>query len=63
MQRSAEQIFVIFQRLHPKDEIEGRGIGLALCKKIVDNPYGIIFAESEKNKGAGFHLILPLKRG
>lgn len=62
-QKFAEQIFVIFQRLHRKDEIEGTGIGLALCKKIVDNHYGTIFARSEENEGASFHLILPVKRG
>jgi light-regulated signal transduction histidine kinase (bacteriophytochrome) len=62
-QKFAEQIFVIFQRLHGKDEIEGTGIGLALCKKIVDNHYGTIFARGEENKGASFHLVLPVKRG
>lgn len=57
----AEQIFEIFQRLHGKDDYEGTGIGLALCKKIAENHRGLIFAQSSENKGAAFHLILPVE--
>ncbi len=55
----SEQIFAIFQRLHGKQSYGGTGIGLALCKKIVENHYGIIFAEGEVNSGATFTIILP----
>lgn len=59
-QKHAEQIFTIFQRLNPKEKFEGTGIGLALCKKIVDNHHGLISAESEPGKGTTFKVILPL---
>ena len=55
----AEQIFIIFQRLNDKQEFPGTGIGLALCRKIVINHNGEIFAESTEGKGATFHVILP----
>lgn len=55
----AEQIFIIFQRLNDTHDFPGTGIGLALCRKIVDNHNGVIFAESKENKGAAFHVILP----
>jgi len=58
----ADQIFVIFQRLHDKKKYEGTGIGLALCKKIVHNHGGEIFAEAEDGKGATFRVILPVKQ-
>ncbi len=58
-QKMAEKIFIIFQRLHSKSEFPGTGIGLALCGKIVHNHNGIIYAKSEKNKGAAFYVILP----
>jgi PAS domain S-box-containing protein len=58
-QEYAEQIFNIFQRLHLKSAYEGTGIGLALCKKIAQNHHGDIYAESKKNKGAAFNIILP----
>jgi len=56
----AEQIFTIFQRLNDREDYAGTGIGLALCRKIVNNHGGKIYAESAKNKGATFHIILPL---
>lgn len=58
----AEQIFTIFQRLHRSSNYSGTGIGLALCKKIVLNHHGEIFAVSEENKGAVFTVVLPEKR-
>lgn len=54
-----EQIFNVFQRLHGRQEYSGTGIGLALCKKIVENHNGIIYAEAEPEKGAVFTIILP----
>jgi light-regulated signal transduction histidine kinase (bacteriophytochrome) len=58
-QQYAEQIFNLFKRLHGKSEYEGTGIGLGLCKKIVESYNGAIRAESERGKGATFHLLLP----
>jgi two-component system CheB/CheR fusion protein len=57
----ASQIFVIFQRAHYEKKYQGTGIGLALCRKIVNNHHGEIYATSEENVGASFHVILPAK--
>lgn len=55
----AEQIFIIFQRLNDKKQFPGTGIGLALCRKIVTNHKGDIYATSTA-AGAVFHVILPV---
>ena len=57
---SEKKIFEPFVRLNGKSEYPGSGIGLALCKKIVENHGGIIYAESDENVGARFILFLPL---
>ncbi|WP_276374629.1 PAS domain-containing sensor histidine kinase [Chryseolinea sp. H1M3-3] len=59
-QRYASQIFTVFQRLHPRQKFEGTGIGLALCKKIVNILHGEIYATSVVNEGSTFYIILPL---
>jgi two-component system, chemotaxis family, CheB/CheR fusion protein len=58
----ADQIFDIFQRLNYKQDYPGTGIGLALCRKIVNNHRGKIFAEGVENEGAVFRVILPAKQ-
>ena len=55
-----ERIFQVFQRLHSKNSYEGTGIGLAICKKIIDNHQGIITAISNPDEGATFIIYLPV---
>jgi two-component system, chemotaxis family, CheB/CheR fusion protein len=62
-EKFAENIFKLFQRLHPKDRFEGTGIGLAITKKIIDRHNGIIAAHSREGEGTRFDWILPMQHG
>ena len=58
-QKQAENIFILFNRLHHKSEYSGTGIGLAICKKIVENHGGFINAQGKLGEGASFIFFLP----
>lgn len=56
---AVEDIFVMFKRLHNRTDYDGTGIGLAICKKIIDHYDGSIWAESKLGEGTTFHIKLP----
>lgn len=57
-----DRIFAVFQRLHGRDQFEGTGIGLAVCRKIVERHHGTVTARSKPGEGATFVILLPLRQ-
>ncbi len=55
----AERIFLLFQRLHSKEQYSGTGIGLSICKKVVENHRGFITAKGIRDEGATFEIFIP----
>lgn len=61
-QSFANRIFTVFERLPDAEKVSGYGIGLALCKKVVQNHHGLIIAAGRPNQGAEFTAVLPLRQ-
>jgi light-regulated signal transduction histidine kinase (bacteriophytochrome) len=62
-QEHADKMFDLFTRLNSRDKYEGTGLGLALCKKIVERHNGFIYAEGKEGEGAVFTVVLPSHPG
>lgn len=59
--RFKDEVFVVFRRLHSRDNYPGSGIGLSICKRIIDRHRGAIWVESQLGQGAAFYFTIPDK--